>query len=268
MITHIFSDLDGTLLNEESKVSAETIQTIQESNIPISLVSARTPNDMNPIVKSLQTDAPHVSFNGALIYKNIQNKRVILSEKPLKWHTAKQLVTAVQLYFPHIGFSFYDENNWYTCRIDEGIKLEESIGFQTPQVVVSDVFFNGQPRKIFKIMLWVFDSKEFPIIQHFFESLGIDDISIVQSGAHTLEITHKEATKSFGIDFIMSLHHLTKDDVATFGDGHNDIPMLKKVGTPIVMDNATDEIKAYAKYITKSNIDHGVSYGIKKYLIN
>ena len=43
--------------------------------------------------------------------------------------------------------------------------------------------------------------------------------------------------------------------------------MLKAVGVPIVMESATDDIKIYGKYITKSNRENGVSYGIKHYLL-
>lgn len=64
----------------------------------------------------------------------------------------------------------------------------------------------------------------------------------------------------------MEQEHLTKIETAAFGDGHNDLPMLEMVGNPIVMDNAAPEIKTIAKYITKSNIEDGVGYGITHYL--
>ncbi|MEG0255054.1 HAD family hydrolase, partial [Vagococcus sp.] len=56
MITHIFSDLDGTLLDEEGKVTPKTVKTIKKSGIPFSLVSARTPNDMEKIANSTKTN--------------------------------------------------------------------------------------------------------------------------------------------------------------------------------------------------------------------
>lgn len=51
MITHIFSNLDGMLLDEEGKVTPKT--KVWHS---ISLVSARTPNDMEKIVNSTKTN--------------------------------------------------------------------------------------------------------------------------------------------------------------------------------------------------------------------
>lgn len=40
-----------------------------------------------------------------------------------------------------------------------------------------------------------------------------------------------------------------------FGDGGNDIPMLKHVAISVAMGNASDEVKAIADYIT-DDVDH------------
>lgn len=46
------------------------------------------------------------------------------------------------------------------------------------------------------------------------------------------------------------------------GDGMNDISMFKTAGYSIAMDNANDNIKKYANFITKSNDEDGVAYAI------
>lgn len=57
-----------------------------------------------------------------------------------------------------------------------------------------------------------------------------------------------------------------KEETAAFGDGHNDLPMLKMVGYPIVMRNALDDIKRVAYRVTKTNDEDGVGYGIENFL--
>ena len=64
----------------------------------------------------------------------------------------------------------------------------------------------------------------------------------------------------------MREEQLKKRDTAAFGDGHNDLPMFEQVGYAIAMDNAMEAIKDYAHYITQSNDQDGVSYGIKQFL--
>jgi hydroxymethylpyrimidine pyrophosphatase-like HAD family hydrolase len=53
MIKHIFSDMDGTLLNNRGNVSPTTVRAIKASRIPITLVSARAPMEMVPAIKAL-----------------------------------------------------------------------------------------------------------------------------------------------------------------------------------------------------------------------
>ncbi|MGX7024949.1 HAD family hydrolase [Vagococcus hydrophili] len=267
MITHIFSDLDGTLLNETGDVTETNAAMIINSGIPFSLVSARTPNDMAPIVEKLQLNSPQVAFNGGLIYRNESGKRVIISEEFIEWEMAQKIITLIQTYYPSLSFSFYDDDNWYTCKIDEGIKREESIGSQIPQVVEREVFFSQDPRKLFKIMLWIFDAEVMEEVKEFFAKLEIEELAFTQSSPYTLEITNIKAQKSKGIDYILSHYDLDKEHVAAFGDGHNDISMLEKVGHPVVMENASDEVKAYGRYITKTNLEDGVGYGIETYFL-
>ena len=265
MIKHIFSDLDGTLLNESGQITQETEQTIKDKGIPFTLVSARTPKDMAPIVSKLGLESPQVAFNGGLIYLPKKDGHEIVSEHYLQWDLAEKMIMLIQTYYPHLGFSFYDDANWYTCSLDEGIKIEASIGSQTPQLVDRNEFFKRKPVKIFKIMLWIFDEIEMIRVAEFLNSLEIKELSIVQSSKFTLEITDYEAQKSRGIDFILDHYQLNKEEVAAFGDGHNDIPMLKKVGHPVVMENASDEVKAHGKYVTKRNTENGVSYGMNTF---
>ena len=53
MIKHLFSDLDGTLLNNNGEPSDYTKKIIRECNIPLTLVSARSPQKMESILNEL-----------------------------------------------------------------------------------------------------------------------------------------------------------------------------------------------------------------------
>ena len=48
------------------------------------------------------------------------------------------------------------------------------------------------------------------------------------------------------------------------GDGYNDVEVLKTVGYPVVMGNAPEDVKKYAKYITSDNDSGGVAEAIRK----
>lgn len=46
MIRHLFSDMDGTILREDGRISPETAQVIRQVGLPLTLVSARSPMEM------------------------------------------------------------------------------------------------------------------------------------------------------------------------------------------------------------------------------
>ena len=99
------------------------------------------------------------------------------------------------------------------------------------------------------------------------EELNLPNVSIQQAGDFYLEITHKKAKKSVGIDYIIKEEKLHKKELVAFGDGHNDLPMFERVGLSIAMENASQAIKDKVSLITKTNDEDGVGYGIHHFLL-
>lgn len=52
-------------------------------------------------------------------------------------------------------------------------------------------------------------------------------------------------------------------DVYAFGDGLNDMEMIKTVGTGVVMGNAPDVLKQHADHITADVGEDGIFKGLK-----
>ena len=56
-----------------------------------------------------------------------------------------------------------------------------------------------------------------------------------------------------------------KEDTIAFGDGLNDIEMFKNVGLSIALENACDELKKHASFISKDVEDNPIEYALKQY---
>lgn len=236
-IKHIFSDLDGTLLDDQGKISKKTQEVIENSNLPFSLVSARAPQAMESLINQLNLKSSQVAFNGGLIFA----KNEVIKANPMVHASAQELIKT--------------------------IKKEMQFTPQVPKLVDLETLITERPRlEIFKILLITPNESKLEEIKKHLEKLNFPDIIIQKTWETYLEITHLEAQKAKAVQFIAQREQLEQSELAAFGDNENDLSMLKAVGLPIVMANASDDLKKIGKVITKSNTEDGVAYGIQKYI--
>ena len=262
-IKHIFSDLDGTLLDDQGRISKVNQQTIETCPIPFSLVSARTPQAMEEIIKQLDLESPQVAFNGGLIF----DKKGIIKAETLDYEKVKNLIDQIKKIQPKVNISFYTLENWYIERMSEEIRQEMNFTPQIPKLVdFTDQLKKEKRSKIFKLLLIIPEEKMLEEVKKELEALNIPEIVIQKTWESYLEITAIGAQKSTAISYIAKINHLKKAELAAFGDNENDISMLEVVDMPIVMGNASDKVKKVGKFITKKNSDDGVAYGIEKYI--
>lgn len=267
MIKHIFSDMDGTLLNNACQISDGNVRAIEDSQIPFTLVSARSPKEMVEVIDKLHLTEPQIGFNGGLIFKKVDGEIQPLKSETIEFSEVKRIIQIVKDEFKLTSYSFYDLNNWYVEKLDRGIEYEIKMGGQTPTVTDFAPLFE-QELSVFKIMLITFDETEMKKLVTKLNQFNPGNLSIYQSTPTYLEITSTKAQKHLGIEYIKNLEDLQTSELAAFGDGLNDLSMLQNVGTPIVMENGFESLKKHAKYITKDNEHDGVAYGIKQYLLN
>ena len=93
------------------------------------------------------------------------------------------------------------------------------------------------------------------------------NLAVSSSFINNLEVTDIKAQKGPILkEYIESLGY-TMDEVMVLGDSLNDYSMMEMdFGATIAMENADEEIKKVAKYITKSNEEDGVAYVIDEML--
>lgn len=266
MIKHLFSDMDGTVLNSKGEISEASINAIKKSGLPFTLVSARSLQKMEKVINTLGIDGIHVSFNGALIFEKKNNEKIILHRQPIDFSIAKNLVLDIRDKFPSTGISLYDELNWNIDLETDVIRGEYNIVKVAYNMLDFKEYFKEE-KDIYKVSFIEYDNEIFEkIVDYVQKQYSNEELTFQRSLNGYLEITHFNAKKSKGIEFISNLEKLTKKELAAFGDGQNDIPMFETVGYSIVMGNATDDVKKYADYVTKSNNEDGVAYAIENFI--
>ncbi len=80
-----------------------------------------------------------------------------------------------------------------------------------------------------------------------------------------VDVTAKGNTKQHGIDEIIRHFGIRLEETMAFGDGGNDISMLRHAGIGVAMGNAKDDVKVIADYVTASVDDNGIADALKHF---
>jgi len=79
------------------------------------------------------------------------------------------------------------------------------------------------------------------------------------------DINQRDCSKKSGIDHILKYYDISLSETMSFGDGGNDIPMLRHTAISVAMGNAMDEVKQAARYITDTVDNDGVWKALKHF---
>ena len=82
-----------------------------------------------------------------------------------------------------------------------------------------------------------------------------------------VDIISKSGGKLVGIDEYLKLLGISRDEAMAFGDGENDIDMLKNAGIGVAMGNAKDAVKESADYVTDSVDDDGIKKALEYFKV-
>lgn len=82
-----------------------TARSIYYSDLPITLVSARSPLEMSN--EKLQLRTPQIAFNGNLTFTQNQFGLQIIDKNPLASETVSQLLNYISTEFPNVSLNWY-----------------------------------------------------------------------------------------------------------------------------------------------------------------
>lgn len=77
------------------------------------------------------------------------------------------------------------------------------------------------------------------------------------------ELVQKGISKAVGMHRILEYYGASAEDSIAFGDGANDIEIIREAGTGVAMGNASPELKSVADYVTRDILDDGISSALE-----
>lgn len=92
------------------------------------------------------------------------------------------------------------------------------------------------------------------------------DVTALSGGYYNIEYTLKGTSKAMGLRFLADYLNVPMEATMACGDSQNDADIMQAAAIGVAMDNAGDDIKAIADFISKSNNESGVAYAIEKFV--
>lgn len=91
-------------------------------------------------------------------------------------------------------------------------------------------------------------------------------VTNLSGGYMNIEYTMAGTTKAMGLRFLADMLDVPMECTMACGDTQNDADIMQAAAIGVAMGNATDDIKAIADFVTKSNNASGVAYAIEKFV--
>ena len=271
--TLFISDLDGTLLNSESKLTDTSVSLLNRAianGINFSIATARTPSTVSYLLKDVKARLPYIVMTGAAIWNPLTDKfsnPVYLGSKSASEilgifikHDLPVFIYKLKedkIHIYHYSALSSLETEFINQRDKSKYKeFHLNIEIEKLPLLMDEVslFYAMQPsaevEAVFNEVRNKIDCN--PVFYHdiFGEEIGL------------LEIFSKDASKANALKKLKSQFGFER--VIAFGDNVNDIPMMKEADVAVAVENAKDEVKDIADIIIGSNNNDSVAKFIYK----
>ena len=259
----VVSDVDGTLLDDNKQLTPGApgaVERLYQAGIRFTIASARPPRMVRDLITKLQVREPFACFNGALY---IDPNEVVLQELRMAPEEAQPVADFIVRH----GFDLWvwTDTDWYVSN-PTGPHVahhEEQMGRKATPLPTHNVSH-------FKVLKLVGVSDNHEALAQAEAELkehGSPSISATRSSPYYLDVTDARANKGEVIVNLSKMLGIPAERIATIGDMNTDTLMFRKSGISIAMGNATDDVKAQAKYATRSNEEDGFAYAMDHFVL-
>lgn len=263
----IVMDMDGTLLNEQKKITEKTLEILlkaQELGYRLVLASGRPTSGMMEYAYELKMNEYHgllISYNGSYV-EDVSDHRVYF-HKPIEAELCQRILHHLKNFDVHVMIDkdryMFVEDVYATnvrhesknvghnllCEVED---LEAFCDFPLNKIIVcGDAdYLKDNYQLIAKPFQGLVHSMFTGDIYYEFNALDVNKYN-----------AFKETLLLMNEDF----------DFIAFGDGHNDLELIEAATIGVAMGNACEKLKDIADYITDTNEEDGIAKALIHFLL-
>ena len=261
-------DIDGTLTNSKKIITKNTKEAIfkaADKGCKILIASGRPVKGLVDYAQELNLKEHNgyiLSLNGGLIISCSDNKVIYDKKIPLEYNAeicdlAKKHSVNLLTYEGDTVIS-EDTDDKY-LNIETGIcklgkkrvdNLKEYLTFE-----VNKYLMTGDGDYLAEVEKDVYEKLH-------------DRMDVYRSEPFFLEILPKNVNKAESLEQLLKILGIKREELMAFGDGYNDVSMIKYAGFGVAMGNAKDVVKENADYIAPSNDEDGIVEVLNKFVLD
>ncbi len=274
MFKAVCLDLDGTLLDDDKKISDRCfllLDNLIENGIEIIIATGRHFYMVSDFLRPLKRDIMVCANNGAMSRFKESNKLVnveyVSNSKFLEIYN-KALECRMN---PYIYVDSFVDGYHLAIKDGQPKKSHFEENIVDKKIAVDSVRYFSQidVKSLETVLCIAFLDKE-ERIDEFFEYFKdeedlVKNMYFVPNGKKVLEFQSKKADKWIAITNYLKSKNISLSEVVSFGDEFNDKSMVKNSGMGFAMKNGIEELKSLTNNITEfTNNEDGVYFELKK----
>lgn len=266
MVKLIAVDMDGTFLNTKKTYDVSRFKQIfkelKKREIKFVVASGNQYAQLASFFPEITEEITFIAENGMLIV----DQGELIREK----HFTEEVVLAVTRYlketYPNIQMSVNGMKGAYVEH-HMSAEFKQIIEFYCPEHHWVDnlLELNFENDNYIKFILEVTASETEAIAQGIQEKFP-QEIHPLSSGHGNIDLILPNNHKANGLKVLSQRWQIDPAEMMAFGDGQNDLEMLKYVGHSYAMSNGPVFVKEAARYVAPSNDESGVLQVIEEYL--
>ena len=262
----IACDIDGTTVNHDGKLTQKTIDILKKYENMGHLVVLATGRPLGaalPIYEQIGLKTPIITDNGA----SIDHPHDIDFAK-MRTYIPKDIVDKLFTFVkPHLESAFFsNETTFFAYQYDQGLE-QYFIPVPNLKYVEGDFTdFDVEPSGMIFAVKETFQAQ----LEDWMSTHYPNTISYrlwgTRNGISIYEIYNKHTSKSSAIHYLIEYYDIDPKCVIAFGDGINDIEMIRDAAHGVAMINGSEVLKNHADAITrKPNEEDGLVYYLEIY---
>lgn len=261
-------DLDGTLFNSCSEISPANLQAVHDladAGIMTVISSGRPYEVVRAVLEKLdllRKDYFSIVCNGSRVVNNYSGEELfsytmtgdLVAELGYLADSTKCFIHGFSV---SRGLLMNQENPYSSVECFNGLIPFQLQNFR--EVKSEEAFY--------KVLLCAEKSHLDEVISALSPDF-YERFKIIRSLDFLLEFLSPQAGKGAALLSMGRRFGIDPGEMMAFGDQENDLDMLSVVGMPVAMGNASDYIKEQAGFVTLTNDEDGVSYGIRRLILD